>query len=87
MKYQVKDCDKLAMYPYCKVDKSWNKCEFDSMEEAIEYIHKWLGNLSPDIPSLTQHFNAGNESYEYYSYCSISIVKIKDKLNRILVEE
>lgn len=77
MKYQVRDNNKPAMHPYCNVDKSWGNCEFDTLEEAIAYIHEWLGEeFSPGIPELTNIFKTGNESYEYYSGDGISIKKI-----------
>ena len=75
MKYLVLDGNKKAMYPDCKVDKSWNNCIFDTKDEAIEYINKWLGIYSPGIEELKKAFS-DSDGYEYYPkfYISIEIV-------------
>lgn len=36
-----------ARYPECKVDKSWNNCEFESLETAAAYANNWLGIYGP----------------------------------------
>lgn len=81
MKYQVRDNDKPAMYPYCNVDKSWGSCEFNTLEEAIEYIHLWLSeDFSPGIPELKKIFSE-EKTYEYNPGDSISILEIEEGEN------
>ena len=79
MKYQVLDGNKKAMYPDCKVDKSWDNCEFNTRDEAIEYIDKWLGVYSPGIEALRNAFGY-SDRYEYYPKIYISI-QLVEKFN------
>jgi len=50
-KYQVFDCGRLAQYPDCKVDSSWDCATFGSFEEAQEYARKWLGIFRKYVPN------------------------------------
>jgi hypothetical protein len=45
--YQVFDNNKPAQYPAHKVHPSWKQSKFNSFIEALNYAHKWLGNMSP----------------------------------------
>lgn len=42
MKYQVFDTGKPADCNHHEVDKSWNKSIFETYEEALTYVRKWL---------------------------------------------
>lgn len=77
MFYAVYDGNKLARYPECKVHPSWDNCIFNSFDEAVNYVHRWL------FPDWADNSNSStgiafkvNTPYEYNEGCFIEIREI-----------
>lgn len=70
MIYQVLEQGKPAKFPNCNVHSSWNNNEFVSLDEAIDYTIKWLGDYYPlkgrNFPLNTKVVFAGTEDGDYY---------------------
>jgi hypothetical protein len=75
VKYLVFEDDKAAKFHNSKV---WGNNEFSNMDDAIAYVHKWLGDHSPGIDKLQSHF-ATNQKYEFYPSIFMEIKTRKDK--------
>jgi hypothetical protein len=65
-KYTVYDNDRLACYPHHAVDSSWNNASFNTLKEAREYAHNWLGVYSPGVDGFKP-----NVPYDYSGYGDI----------------
>lgn len=63
--YRVFDTNKLAKFPECNVDPSWNQCDYGSFNEAENYAINWLGHYAPDhgVLKLNTPFKYGMDSF------------------------
>lgn len=59
--FQVIDNNKPADCNNHKVDKSWNKSKFETLDEAFQYADNWLGIYGPMI----------NNPFDYSGYGDI----------------
>jgi len=59
-KYAVFDNGRPAKYPDCKVNKNWKINIFDTFDQAIQYLDKWLGSCSMGEQKLR------DESVDYF---------------------
>ena len=70
VKFSVYDSGKPAKYPEHNVHPSWKNNSFDTFDEAIEYMHRWLGRQSPGLDYLRKHITEriGTELGYCYGY-------------------
>lgn len=68
MTYRVLDNGRPAKCPECKVDPSWNHCDFQTWEEAQEYARRWLGLMNdyfvPQEADKPVVYSAANDTIE-----------------------
>lgn len=62
--FTVYDNGRKAKYPNCLVDPSWNQCEFETLDEAVSYAVKWVGDPGILNPSMM----TANTEYDYSGY-------------------
>ena len=62
MKFVVFENDKQADCYHYKVNRSWDKSEYDNLADAIAYARKWLGNLD----STPENWDGSRYGYSVY---------------------
>lgn len=58
------DNDKPARFPTSVV---WKNCDFETLDELIDYANDWLGKHSPGKIELGEHLR-NNNSFSYGGY-------------------
>jgi hypothetical protein len=68
IKYQVFENDKPCDAANHKVHKSWNNSIFDSFNDALKYVYKWIGEYAdPDSMTGSSGIKV-NIPYDYSGY-------------------
>ena len=63
--FAVFDNNKPAKYPECQVDPSWDKNEYETFQEAVDYAVKWLGKYAV-VLSVFERYTPFEVDYSGY---------------------
>lgn len=70
------DNGKPARYPEINVHTSWNNCDFETIDQLVDYADRWLGKLTPGKIVL-KNLLRGERAYFYGGATdSLSIVNV-----------
>lgn len=70
------DNNRPARFPEIKVDPSWKNCDFESLDELVDYADNWLGQHSPG-KTLLRNYLGITERYPYGGNGDfLSIIKV-----------